>query len=451
MSEVEEILLPPSSNNERKSSMNNKKTAFMRKTSSSLFDQSIKNDKRLLKNIYAINETIMNTPETQKVIAKRERRLSEAKEAKTKEKSQFRKDMERIIKINHGEINDDEEENIDENDKKEDNTNINTDEGKNKNKKQEKKEKSKDKNIKEKNKGKTETNNNKNGKANKDNNDSINNKDNKSSEENEPQPQNPKDKENNVLKNLLSQLQRENDEDRLKQEEEERERQERERQEKEAKEAEANKDEQTSNENNNSEIDESDVDENAYDDFYSSENESSTESSIDEYNTNSVDNNAFPKNFTIKNTLPHVTKSKSKKSKRNNVNTYFVDQSEMSPIDKTVEDGFIDFILYHTDIAKPKLPDNSNDTNINQSGIPIKNNPPSVLNRQMSSKQEIQDIQDITDQRIQYHLSHMPILGSARNYKKKTNKDELIDKLNDYFRRGESSDSIDEFDPIHSK
>ncbi|OUM60639.1 hypothetical protein PIROE2DRAFT_13544, partial [Piromyces sp. E2] len=107
MNGVEELPPAPSNKNNNPTLNNNKS---MRKTTSSLFDQSILNDQRLLNNIYSINETIMSTPKVQKVMAKRERRLSETKEAKTKEKeSRFKKEMEKIRKINRGETEDEDE------------------------------------------------------------------------------------------------------------------------------------------------------------------------------------------------------------------------------------------------------------------------------------------------------------------------------------------------------
>ena len=480
LNEVEE-LLPPSSNNLSRSNLNKN----MRKTTSSLFDQSILNDQRLLENIHSINETIMNAPKVQKVIAKRERRLSEAK---VKE-GRFKKEMNRIKKINHGETEDENEEDegisngISKNEEKmgdndnNDNNTSNIQENKENNKiSNENNNKNKDENKDEKNNGNNNGNNNKNNDNNRDNKDGNEIKNN---EKSTPAPLTSKQKDLNILNTLLARIEKENKEERLEKEKEEREKEEKEEKEKaekEKQEKEANTEEATEpndkkkskhkhrkdgqsmdGEDTDSEDDEDEEDdENAYDDYSSTESGSSTESSGYGYDARPDDKYTISQDFSIRNTLPHSPEQnregKGKHKKRNNnANTFIPNQPTTPPKERTDEDEFIDFILYHTDVAKIKSPEKPNITENTVSNSPIKNNSqpiansPPPLNRRMSSTQ------DITSQSIQYHISHMPITGIARNYKKKTKKDELLDQLNSFYQKGDSSDGDLDFDPIHSQ
>jgi len=386
-------------------------TAFMKRNTSSFLDRSIANDARLLKNIYSINETIMNTPKAQKSMAKREeRRASQASAKKNKENL----DESNTTKIQN---------------EQETNNNNNNNE------------------IKEEKEGGTE----------------------EEKEKNMP----PKSRDLKILENILSKTDKENEEEETEEKTEGNSPTESTNKKSENKENEGKSNERKHAKNGSSttanekdieegeekdedeDEDEDEDDENAYDDFYSSSDSSSTSSNGYGYYINpSDDKYTISQDFSIRNTLSlskkegNLKESSPIKSKAKKVNTYQHPGGKTKSSEPTDEDLFIDFILYHTDVAKspdklnqPNGVNGANGTKNNSSQSPSHTTSPvrPPLNRNLFTSQT--SVNDITSQSIQYHLTHMPILGSARNYKKKNKKDDFLNQLNRFYEQGESSDS----------
>ncbi|ORX75842.1 hypothetical protein BCR32DRAFT_249223 [Anaeromyces robustus] len=404
------------------------------RTRSSLFDQNILDDTKLLKNIQAINETIMgtNTPKTEKHEKRgsvvQERKFS--KQENKKDNKMINKDDENepllstgnqkdlsLLKKSSINMNKATEKSTEENDHNKNEKNEINNENKNENE------------IKSNNTNNNNNNNNNNSKYlhhksfmhnRKSSNMSYSNKSKKEKNNKENKNDDDDDDDNNKISYNKFKNDVINFED-------------------------GESISFSSSTTDDTENDDNDEDNDYDDDDYDDDD--------DEYQNNY----SISKDFTIHNTLTN-----NHYYKKRNANTYTVKNKieekngSSSVNEKNPEDELINYILYNTDIAKNK---NINKNNTNNNNTNDNDNVNS--SNQQKNEKEISKIKnknfisttnafneplDITTSSINYHLSRMPILGSARNYKKKTKKDLLLDQLNSFYHQENSSDSdVDTF------
>jgi hypothetical protein len=153
------------------------------------------------------------------------------------------------------------------------------------------------------------------------------------------------------------------------------------------------------------------IDENAYDNINEDDNDDNDDDDDDDSHSNNEflnvvqDNYTISQDFSICNTL--TNKSKKKKTTILNPNVYPVKTDEESDKEKSEDDELINYILSYTDIAKNRIQNNQ-----------IQNQ------NQHKQKQEQEQEQSTANaaNSISYHISRMPITGSARNYIKKKKK-----------------------------
>jgi len=300
----------------------------MKRNTSSLLNMSLANDERLLKNIYSINETIMSTSRAQKIMAKKEERRASRTSAKKSNEIQETSDSSES----------ESQSSIDDNYK---NT-RNADDSK-----EEKKE-----------------------------------------EKKSSRPLTSNSKDHHLLQNMISKMERPEEEEKTEDNTEHNPRtttdstEEPNKNNKDEKEVKSNrhkrekserssisnkkKENKNANRDEDDNDDDDDDDENAYDDFYSSDDGSSSSSGYGYY-IHSDNKYTISQDFSIRNTLPkNNNKSSLVNSKAKKGNTYQQPEEMVKSTEPTDEDLFIDFILYHTDIAKsPEKSKQSNNNNTN--------------------------------------------------------------------------------------
>jgi len=179
------------------------------------------------------------------------------------------------------------------------------------------------------------------------------------------------------------------------------------------------------------------IDENAYDNINEDDNDDNDDDDDDDSHSNNEflnvvqDNYTISQDFSICNTL--TNKSKKKKTTILNPNVYPVKTDEESDKEKSEDDELINYILSYTDIAKNRIQNNQ-----------IQNQ------NQHKQKQEQEQEQSTANaaNSISYHISRMPITGSARNYIKKKKKKKMMKKLNTFYQQGESFDNSEISAPI---